>query len=81
VEELLAVKSAANVETCWAADFGFSSETTQIAAAMSEPAGDLDALDALVEALKASGIWGRLGEISWARDTRNGLLIEWVPAL
>ena len=59
---------------------GFSAETAKITAAMSETVGDLDALDALVEALKASGIWGRLGEISWARDTHNGLLIEWIPA-
>ncbi|MFC7051554.1 hypothetical protein ACFQI3_02510 [Hansschlegelia quercus] len=74
------MKNIASIEAYRDADFGFSSETAQIAAAMSEPAGDLDTLDALVKALKASGIWGRLGEISWARDTREGLLIEWIPA-
>ena len=74
------MKNVANIEAYRDGDFGFSAETAQIAAAMSESAGDLDALNALVEALKASGIWGRLGEISWARDTRNGLLIEWIPA-
>ncbi|WP_271167004.1 hypothetical protein [Hansschlegelia plantiphila] len=55
-------------------------DAAEIVSAMTEPVGAADVLEALVKELKRAGIWGRVGEISWARDTRDGLLLQWVPA-
>lgn len=57
----------------------YCGETMEIADAMPEPPNDLSALNTLVTALKDAGIWGTLGEITWARDSANGLLLQWTP--
>lgn len=79
-QERDSMKSAIQLERQWGYAVEAEHETGEVLAAMTEPVEAADVLETLVAELKRAGIWGRLGEISWARDTRDGLLLQWVPA-
>ncbi len=79
-QERNGMKSAIQLERQWGSAMETEHETGEVLAAMTEPVEAADVLETLVAELKRAGIWGRLGEISWARDTRDGLLLQWVPA-
>lgn len=36
--------------------------------------------DSLVRGLIESGIWGKMGRMTWARDAPGGILLFWQPA-
>lgn len=54
-------------------------ETLDLVGRMNEKVENVAALDRLIVALKAAGIWGPLGEIDWTRDLNGSLLLCWRP--